>query len=185
MRQGRTRGSLIPLVLMLAGVGALLKPCPVHADDVQLIEDEFEETLLRLMDMGAFDHWPRNRPLVIKRPSRVRYELGAVIGISSKDPTYPIVAITPDGRADRMGLRLGDKVRKVNGVVLADSKDPSQDLSAAVSRDAGVVRLEVTRDGELLSFTGAAEAIEVPAYQLRIDRPLRGVMKEAIPFPGN
>lgn len=149
--------------------------CPVlHAADPDpRIAKEIEETLMRLADMGALDTVDPSRPLVIKQEARMRYELGAVVGVQRGEDESPVLAITPGGHAERMGLQVGDHVISINGVVLARSEDPGSDFARAISRSEGRVALVVRRGEETLALARVAEAVEVPGFRIEITQPLR------------
>jgi len=136
------------------------------------IADEIEEALLRLADMGVLQGGD-GRPLVIERQPRVRYELGAVVGIEDGLDALPVVAITPGGHAERMGLKVGDRIVSINGIVMARSADPGADFAQSVSRAQGKVALTIRRDDREILINGIAEAIEVPGFRLSISQPLR------------
>ena len=61
-----------------------------------------------------------------------RYELGAVVDVRRASVNgVTILAITPGGAADRMGLQTGDQLRVVNGRRLDGTTKPSSSMRAA------------------------------------------------------
>lgn len=136
------------------------------------ITAEIEATLLRLSDMGALDDVQPQSSLTIEREARVRFELGAVIGLQPGVEEPPIVAITPGGHAERMGLKVGDLIIMLNGLRLAESENPGQDFARLVNQAQGRVDLQLRRDGRLMQVEGNAEAILVPGFSLTIRRPV-------------
>jgi predicted metalloprotease with PDZ domain len=124
--------------------------------------------------MGALDAVDPSRPLVVEQEARVRYELGAVVRVRRGDQESPVLAITPGGHAEHMGLAVGDKVISINGVVLARSEDPGRDFASAITRAAGRVTLVVRRGEHTLELSRVVEAFEVPGFRIEITQPLRG-----------
>lgn len=108
----------------------------------------------------------------ISRPAQVRYELGAVVDVRRADPAGPpVVAITPGGAAERIGLRPGDRLVRVNGVALANAANLATGLPAAVARGNGQLEIAATRGGEALALAGEADVIGLPAYKLVLGAP--------------
>lgn len=157
-------------IMLLA---AALSPMAAHAErEDPRIAAEIEATLMRLSDMGALDAVQPQQPLTIERKARVRYELGAVVGLQPGVEEPPIVAITPGGQAERMGLRVGDRILSINDVNLASSDEPGAEFARAVSQAGGRISLRLRRGERVLEIAGQAEAILVPGFRLKIDRPL-------------
>jgi hypothetical protein len=88
--------------------------------------------------------------------------IGVILGSSSSDGVE-VLGVSPDGPADRAGIRPGDRITAIMGEPLAgDDQDAREVLSEAmVAVDAGD-ELEVTvlRDGETLDYTLVAEKRE-------------------------
>lgn len=111
----------------------------------------------------------------ISRPAQVRYELGAVVDVRQADAAGPrVVAITPGGAAERIGLRPGDRLLRVNGVKLANATDLAVRLPAAVAKDGGRLEIAGTRGGQALALSGEADAMGIPAYKLVIGEAATG-----------
>lgn len=132
------------------------------------VGDEVEAALLRLVDSGLLEGY-EGRTLSVGREPRVRYELGAVVEIGSEAGSAPIVAITPGGSAERMGLRVGDRILAINGVDLTRSADPGADFARSTARANGQLQLTVARGGQQLELAGSAERVLVPGFRLRIE----------------
>jgi membrane-associated protease RseP (regulator of RpoE activity) len=97
--------------------------------------------------------------------ARVRYELGAVVDVRQASANgATILAITPGGAADRLGLRAGDKLRAVNGRRLDSAPKPSSTLESALQEGNGALRVEAVRNGKTLALSGRADAVD-PATQ--------------------
>ena len=94
-----------------------------------------------------------------------RYELGAVVDVRQPNPNgLTILAITPGGAADRLGLRGGDQLRAVNGRRLDGAPRPSSALASALQEGKGALRVEATRNGKPLVLAGHADIAD-PARQ--------------------
>lgn len=149
----------------LAFVVALLSSGPAAAQDAQAgtLARDIEGALVKASERGALEG--TGGPLRLEAPASVRYEFGAVVdGRARGGPR--VLAVTPGGAAERMGLRPGDALRAVNGVDLANAASPGESLARAVAADGGSLRVSAARDGRTLSLAGSADAIAVPAYTL-------------------
>jgi hypothetical protein len=130
------------------------------------VAGEVELALLRAADRGALPG-PDEAPLRIETPASTRYELGAVIDPSStRGPT--VIALTPGGAAERMGLHVGDRLLAVNGSSLATLPQPLDVMRDALVRDQGDLALDVERAEQRLALNGRADALTVPAYAMTI-----------------
>ena len=85
------------------------------------------------------------------------YELG-IVGRSADDGVE-LLAVTPGGAAERLGLRAGDHVVSVNGERLSGIRDPLQALQQSIDANAGQARLVVSRDGQTLESSGTAPPV--------------------------
>lgn len=87
-----------------------------------------------------------------------RYELGAVVDARQANANgAALLAITPGGAADRMGLQTGDRLRAINGHRLDDTPMPSSALERALREGNGVLQVEVMRNGKPLLVSGRAD----------------------------
>lgn len=91
---------------------------------------------------------------------QARYELGAVVDVrrASVDGVT-VLAITPGGAADRLGLRPGDQLRAINGRRLDDIVKPGSTLESALQQSSGVLRVEAMRNGNPLVLSGRADTV--------------------------
>lgn len=150
--------TLLPLLLSFA-IG-LSHASP--ADDAAIAR-EIDAALLRLADRGPI------ASATISRPSRTRYELGAVIDVRSADPKgLAVLAITPGGSAARMGLRRGDRLMRVNGKNAANAANPAGVVVESIAAANGHVDLQVRRGSQTVALSGQAERIVLPAYSLQM-----------------
>ncbi|MEO8365523.1 MAG: PDZ domain-containing protein [Pseudoxanthomonas sp.] len=93
--------------------------------------------------------------------SRVtRYELGAVVDVRKANRDgVTLLAVTPGGAADRMGLRAGDRLLAINGRHLDNTPKPASTLESALEESNGTLQVEATRNGKLLALSGRADAV--------------------------
>lgn len=154
---------------LLAGlIGAFPALAAESTDEVeQRVGDEVEAALLRMAESGVLDGYA-GRVLTIDREPRVRYELGAVVEVDPDSGSSPVVAITPGGSAERMGLKVGDRILAINDVDLSRSEDPGLDFARSAARLKGQLRLSVQRGERQLELQGSAEPVLVPGFRLRV-----------------
>lgn len=79
------------------------------------------------------------------------YDLGIVA--KPADNGLRVLAITPGGAAERVGLRVGDQVTSVNGGAL-NRDNPVLALQQAVDASSGKARFELVREGTVLTLEG-------------------------------
>lgn len=92
-------------------------------------------------------------------PLNARYELGAVVDVRQANRNgVTILAITPGGAADRIGLRAGDQLRSVNGRRFDHNSRPSSTLDSALQEKNGALEVEAMRNGKMLVLSGRADA---------------------------
>ena len=97
-----------------------------------------------------------------------RYELGAVVDVRRASVNgVTILAITPGGAADRMGLQTGDQLRAVNGRRLDDTTKPSSTLENALQEGSGALEVEVMRNGKPLVLADRADIVSTLPPNLR------------------
>lgn len=92
-----------------------------------------------------------------------RYELGAVMDVRQANRNgIAILAITPGGAAERMGLQVGDHVLAINGRRLDGTAKPSSALEGALRESSGELEVEASRNGKPLALAGPADAVTAP-----------------------
>ncbi|MGH8027279.1 MAG: PDZ domain-containing protein [Pseudoxanthomonas sp.] len=90
--------------------------------------------------------------------AQARYELGAVVDVRRASTNGAIIlAVTPGGAADRLGLRAGDRLRAINGHRLDETSKPSSSLENALQDGNGALRVEAVRNGKTLALSGRAD----------------------------
>lgn len=155
------------IVPLLVFTGAMAWTTNARAqDDREQVSRGVEAALL---DLGARDALGEiDTPLTIRKPAQVRYELGAVVDAASSGSGLQVLAVTPGGAAERIGLRTGDRLLAINGVRLAGIADTSAVLDRTMQNSGGRVRLQVSRGGDAVRLSGAADVAAIPAYELTI-----------------
>ena len=134
---------------------------------------ELDAALLQMSERG--DLKDTGAPQVIQKPAQVRYELGAVVDVRAAQRNgLPVLALTPDGPAARVGLKAGDRLVALNGVRLDGTTPPAPLLEQAMQRGAGRVSAEILRGTTPLKLEGAAGVVAVPAYRIEIGPETRG-----------
>lgn len=151
--------------LLCAG---LLAVCSLHAENAsttpaQALADEAVISLRA--ERGA-----AGQPLVVESAPRVRREIGAVIDFLPLDGGMPrVLGITPSRAAERIGLRAGDRLRRINGVDLGEAADPGSVVRQTLEVSPGALEFEIERDDEVLKRVGVADRVEIPGYRLEIE----------------
>lgn len=153
------------LLLAAVAIGARADAAPSEA----AIAGEIDAALARLAERQVL------ADTTIARPSRTRFELGAVVDVRAADPKgLAVLAVSPDGPAQRMGLRRGDRLLRVNGAEVARAPQPAIALVRAVGARDGNVALAVVRGDRNLALSGRADRIALPAYTLQIGAAAAG-----------
>jgi len=134
---------------------------------------ELDAALVQMSERG--DLKDAGAPQVIQKPAQVRYELGAVVDVRSAQRSgLPVLALTPDGPAARIGLKVGDRLVALNGVRLDGASPPAPLLEQAMQRGQGRITAEVLRGTAPVTLRGTADVSAVPAYRLEIGPDTRG-----------
>ena len=76
----------------------------------------------------------------------------------------PVMAVTPGGAAQRMGIANGDRILAINGRPLANVASPARALDDALQASNGRAEVLLLRDGRRLTLQGAlSNAAATPA----------------------
>ncbi len=145
---------------------SLLLTAPLFAaDPAAELQAEIDGAMLRLADAGLLPS-SGSSPLRISRPARAHHELGAVLDLAGAvDRGAEVLAVTPGGAAERLGLRRGDRVRSINAVAVGRDGG-AEALRAAMAAASGGLVLVVERDGQEFELRGAADTVALPGYEL-------------------
>jgi membrane-associated protease RseP (regulator of RpoE activity) len=132
------------------------------------VDAEMQALLVRLAEAGQLPG-PDQSAMTIDQPERVRHELGAVVDVRTPDSAgLPVLAVTPGGAADRLGVLPGDRLLAINGRSFAGSDPVADTFREALSARGGELELELSRGGQRLALSGEADAVVVPAYTLTV-----------------
>jgi hypothetical protein len=137
----------------------------------QRLREELSVVMMDLIQSGAFgDTAPQQIAMDIDAPSQKVSNLGLLV--DSKNGTADglhVLAVTPGGNAEHMGLRAGDTLLALNGTPL------QADAGAATLRgivdtlpDGGRLDFSVRRDGRTQNMGGASASMVLPAMHLSI-----------------
>ncbi|MEJ8568243.1 PDZ domain-containing protein [Elongatibacter sediminis] len=130
-----------------------------------------------------------------ERSARIRaFNLGdrAVIGVllgPADDNGIQLIGVSPDGPAERAGLRAGDVLVMLNGIELAANSDgDARDTLLSLMEDVGdgqELPVEVLRDDERLNFSVTAEQREPASWQslVRLHAPSAPIAPSATADP--
>lgn len=110
--------------------------------------------------------------LTIEQPERQSLELGAVVDVRQPNTAgLPIVAVSPGAAAERLGLKVGDRLIAINGVNLAGAEAPGKALLQALQVSNGDLTIQLLRGPAQLTLAGSVDTVTVPAYRLVLQPP--------------
>ncbi len=134
---------------------------------------DVDAALLQMAERGELKD--NGAPQVIQKPAQVRHELGAVVDVrTAQRAGLPVLAVTPEGAAARLGLKAGDRLMVLNGIRLDGTQPPAPLLDQAVQRGNGRITAEILRGGSPLRLAGNADTVAIPAYRLEIGLDAKG-----------
>lgn len=144
-------------------------------DDV--LREELRNVLVRMIDSGAFAGTdPEAISMSIAMPAERGVDLGAVLDARPNEGLV-VLATTPGGTAQSLGLRAQDVIVSANGVALTTPGRSSAGDSLAVAalrgqlerlRDGGRLELVVRRDGSDRKVAGDVAPRYIPALRLEL-----------------
>ncbi|MEO8459182.1 MAG: PDZ domain-containing protein [Dokdonella sp.] len=156
----------------------------IAANAEQRVREELRGMMLDMVSTGTFAGVaPENVNLQIDEPAQQVDNLGLLVDSSSAradaNAGLRVLATTPGGAAERMGLRAGDVLVAVNGNSLASSDvgaDGSNRGSAAEGlrrelaglANGDTLHFSVHRSGSALEVSGPVARTFLPAMRLRI-----------------
>jgi hypothetical protein len=158
---------------MAATAGAMLgTEAGASAGVEQRVRAELRAVMTELIESGAFGNaGATDIHLDIDTPAQQVSNLGVLVDSSRKDRDgVHVLAITPGGAAEKMGVRSGDVLVAVNGRSLAESESASALLRGTVEAlpNGGELAFDVRRDSHLVSMSGTLSSIRLPAMRLTI-----------------
>jgi len=137
----------------------------------QRLREELRVVVMDMIQTGAFGNTqPQQIALNIEAPPQKVSNLGLIVdSASSASGGLRVLAVTPGGGAERMGLRAGDVLLALNGSSLATS-DGAATLRQTVDAlpDGGRLAFDVRREGKTEALSGASASVYLPAMRLSI-----------------
>lgn len=137
----------------------------------QRLREELSVVMMDLIQSGAFGNTaPQKIALDIDAPPQKVSNLGLLVDSkgAASDGLH-VLAVTPGGSAERMGLRAGDVLLALNGTSLA-ATDGATTLRHTVDAlpDGGRLDFNVRRDGRTQTLGGASASMYLPAMHLSV-----------------
>ena len=74
---------------------------------------------------------------------------------SARANGLPVLAVTPGGAAERMGIATGDRILSINGRALANATSPSRALEDALRAGNGRADVVLLREGRRITLQGS------------------------------
>jgi hypothetical protein len=136
----------------------------------QRVREELNVVMMDLIQSGAFGNTaPQQIALDIDSPPQKVSNLGLLVDSKGGGDGLHVLAVTPGGNAERMGLHAGDVLLALNGAQLS-----ATDGAAALRRtvdtlpDGGRLDFSVRRDSRTTTIGGAATSMYLPAMHLSV-----------------
>lgn len=168
--------TFVPRHLLLAGASTVCIAAfgPTHAEDVadQRVRDELRALMTELIESGAFgDTSPQQLAFEVNAPAQRVSNLGVLIDSTrdSRDGLH-VLAVTPGGGGERMGLRAGDLLVALNGTPLGGDANASARLRRIVDGlpNGSPLAFEVRRGGQVQTVSGTLSSVFLPAMHLTV-----------------
>jgi hypothetical protein len=138
----------------------------------QRLREELRALVAELVESGAFgDRSAQEISLAIDAPAQRVSNLGLLVDSAhAADDGLHVLAVTPGGSAERMGLRAGDVLLALNGKRLAGVAGAAAVLRRSVDElpNGSPLVFEARRDGRAHTFSGKLSSVELPAMRLTI-----------------
>lgn len=135
------------------------------------LREELSVVMMDLIQSGAFGSTsPQQIALDVDAPPQKVSNLGLLVDSKSgAGDGLHVLAVTPGGNAERMGLRAGDVLVALNGTSLA-SNDGAVTLRRTVDTlpDGGRLDFNLRRDGRDQTMGGTSASMYLPAMHLSI-----------------
>jgi len=137
----------------------------------QRLREELNVVMMDMIQSGAFGNTaPQQIAIDIDSPPQKVSNLGLLVDSKGgAGDGLHVLAVTPGGNAERMGLRAGDVLVALNGAQLS-STDGAATLRNTVDTlpDGGRLDFNVRRDGRATTVGGAATSMYLPAMHLSV-----------------
>lgn len=129
----------------------------------QRLREEMRDVLSRLAASGALD----GAPLEVEAPPGQVLTLGLVLDAApGRGPQ--VLAVTPGGNAERLGLRTGDRLLAVNGQSLLGGGAEAVRSQVLASGAGATTRFDLERGGAKLTLSGVMKTLDVPGFRLQV-----------------
>jgi hypothetical protein len=137
----------------------------------QRVREELSAVMMDLIQSGAFGNTaPQEIALDIDAPAKKVSNLGLLVDSrhGAGDGLH-VLAVTPGGNAERMGLRAGDVLVAMNGTSLATG-DGAAILRRTVDAlpEGAALAFDVRRDGKSETIGGKSASVYLPAMHLSV-----------------
>lgn len=137
----------------------------------QRLREEMRVVVMDLIQSGAFGTTsPQQIALNVEAPPQKVSNLGLLVdSAGGASGGLTVLAVTPGGSAERMGLRAGDVLVSLNNTSLSTA-DGAATLRRTVDAlpENGQLSFDVRRDGRAQTMTGASASMYLPAMHLSI-----------------
>jgi hypothetical protein len=137
----------------------------------QRLREELSAVMMDLIQTGAFGNTaPQQIALDVAAPAKKVSNLGLLVDSKrGAGDGLHVLAVTPGGNAERMGLRAGDVLVALNGASLA-TDDGAALLRRTVDSLPEGARLafDVRRDGRTETIDGRSASVYLPAMHLSV-----------------
>jgi len=168
---------------VVAGIGSLAghSGAALSVTPEQRLREDLRVLLLDMVQSGAFGETsPEQIAISIEEPQQRVGSLGVLVDSASAERARDglrVLATTPGGNAERMGLRAGDVLLSMNGTELRNLGSGSDGSAQAAARlrdevnalgDGEALAFDVRRDGRTLAVKGALVSTWLPAMRLTI-----------------
>lgn len=140
----------------------------------QRVRAELRAVMTELIESGAFEGAsPQQIHLDIDAPPQRVSNLGLLVDSArsgSGNDGVRVLAVTPGGGAEHMGLRTGDVLVALNGTQLASVDDSAGALRRTVDElpNGSSLAFELRRDGRTQTLAGTLSSVDLPAMHLTI-----------------
>ena|GEM_PF-468569 len=137
----------------------------------QRLREELSVVMMDLIQSGAFGSTsPQQITLNVDAPPQKVSNLGLLVDSKANaGDGLHVLAVTPGGNAERMGLRAGDVLLALNGTALTSAESAAALRQTVDSLpDGGRLDFNVRRDGRTEKMGGTSASMYLPAMHLSI-----------------